>query len=183
MNLDNKGTGPIPGSSIKDERLLVKPEERLDQIKEIDREDIKEPVKVSGTDIKKLFNSGKMAEVPDERKQEIMGEILLAKRSALLQDLQDKGEPEPAKPDLAFERVEPNGKFSIHFNQGLSGLDFITEMGVEVKASGSVSDIFADDSDSPGDALQVEQQAAGQSRNLQELTGSIDPGTAPKSGG
>ena len=31
------------------------------------------------------------------------------------------------------------------FDKGLAGLDFINELGVEVKAKGTVSELFADD--------------------------------------
>lgn len=52
----------------------------------------------------------------------------------------------PEKPDLAFEPVQPTGKFSLYFNQGLAGLSFLNEIGAEVKATGIVSETcFADD--------------------------------------
>ena len=86
-----------------------------------------------------------MQNVADSRKQEIMDQIMIAKRDALLMKLEDENTPEPKEPSLAFELVEPSGKFSILFDISLTGLDFVTELGVEIKSDGVVSDAFADD--------------------------------------
>ena len=68
--------------------------------------------------------------------------------AARLANLRQKEKPvgytEPAKPDLAFEPVKPTGSFSILFNKGLAGLDVISQLEKEVKATGSISSKFAD---------------------------------------
>ena len=74
-----------------------------------------------------------------------MNDVMLARRAVLALKLEEEGTPPPAEPDLAFEAVEPSGKFSIFFDKGLTGLDFITELGVEAKATGTVSDRFSDE--------------------------------------
>ena len=53
--------------------------------------------------------------------------------------------PEPKKPELAFSAMENNGKFSILFDKGLAGPDFLNELKVEVKAKGLVSELYADE--------------------------------------
>ena len=40
------------------------------------------------------------------------------------------------KPDLAFQPIEASGKFFLIFNKGLAGLDFVKELGVEIKTTG-----------------------------------------------
>ena len=62
-----------------------------------------------------------------------------------LKDPKPDGAPEPKKPELAFSPIERSGNFSILFNKGLAGLDFINELGVEVKTKGTVSELFADE--------------------------------------
>ena len=41
--------------------------------------------------------------------------------------------------------MESNGRFSILFDKGMAGLDFLKELKVEVKAKGRVSELFADE--------------------------------------
>ena len=56
-----------------------------------------------------------------------------------------EGAPEPKKPELAFDPVKPNGKFHLLFDKGLTGLDFINEIGVEIKTKGKISTLYADE--------------------------------------
>ena len=58
---------------------------------------------------------------------------------------QIEGAPEPKKPELAFDPIKPNGKFHLLFDKGLTGLDFINEIGVEIKTKGKISDLYADE--------------------------------------
>ena len=95
--------------------------------------------------MKRLFESDSMRRVSDSRKQVIMNDVMLAKRVSLAVDFEQQGNQPPAKPDYAFEPIESNGKFSIYFDKGLTGLDFITELGVEAKAEGTVSQLFFDE--------------------------------------
>ena len=74
-----------------------------------------------------------------------MNDVMLARRAVLALDLEEEGAPPPAEPDLAFDAVEPSGNLSIFFDKGLAGLDFITELGVEAKATGTVSNRFSDE--------------------------------------
>ena len=67
---------------------------------------------------------------------------------ARLANLRQKEKPfvktKPAKPDIAYEPVKPTGSFSVLFNKGLAGLDVISQLGKEVKTTGSISSEFAD---------------------------------------
>ena len=66
-----------------------------------------------------------------------MNDILVAKRTAL--ELKGSETTEIAKPDYAFDTIQSNGVFSIFFDKGLTGLDFIAELGVEIKTLGTIS--------------------------------------------
>ena len=74
-----------------------------------------------------------------------MNDVMLAKRVSLAVDYGIEGTTPPSKPDYAFEPVESNGQFSIFFDKGLTGLDFITELGIEARAVGTVSLLFVDE--------------------------------------
>ena len=78
-----------------------------------------------------------------------MNDILVAKRTALKipNQLDGSEATEVAKPDYAFDTIQSNGVFSIFFDKGLTGLDFIAELGVEIKTSGTISAQYADELD------------------------------------
>ena len=82
----------------------------------------------------------------------MVGEIL-SQRRAILRSKAEPNEPEPPKPDLAFEPIKANGSFSMLFDSTLVGLDFISELGVEVKANGQISELFADDAIDPSEDI------------------------------
>ena len=86
--------------------------------------------------------------MPDEEKQGLVDNILTVRRANLLQEASAE-EAEPAKPDLAFEPVKADGSFSLLFDKNLAGLDILTQIGMEVKTSGSVSELFADEEIDP----------------------------------
>ena len=78
-------------------------------------------------DIGDLF-AGKLKELPDTRKQEILGDLMKARLTVLKTQAKkaaEMGAPEPKKPELAFDPVKPSGKFSLLFDKGLAGLDLI----------------------------------------------------------
>ena len=93
-----------------------------------------------------LFKSDKMKFLPDYRKQEIMGDLLKARFSREKNAL-DLNEPEPKKPDVTFEPIQANGSFSVLFDEGIAGLDFLQNLEVEVKAKGTISIYWADEKD------------------------------------
>ena len=53
--------------------------------------------------------------------------------------------PEPAKPEFAYEPVEPSGRFSLIFNEGMAGMTILEQIEVEIKTQGQISALFADD--------------------------------------
>ena len=105
---------------------------------------------IDGNSLKQILSSEKMAKLPDKRKQDIMNDVMVAKRTALEVQIQLEGGSEAtdvAKPDYAFETIQSNGVFSIFFDKGLTGLDFIAELDVDIKARGTISGQYADELD------------------------------------
>ena len=78
-----------------------------------------------------------------------MGDLLKARLSREIAVSKGDGAvvAEAKKPEVAFEPVTNNGKFSVLFDEGLAGPDFILNLGVEVKAVGKVSTLWADHED------------------------------------
>ena len=106
-----------------------------------------------------------------------MNDVLVAKRTALEIQIDSEGSEasEIAKPNLAFDTIQSSGEFNIFFDMGLSGLDFITELGVGIKAQGTVSGLFADELDKIDDVNKIddlfsEEQSSAQRNGMQALT-------------
>lgn len=47
--------------------------------------------------------------------------------------------PTPTPPALAFETIEPSGKFGLYFNGGLAGLSFLESLNKGLSSNGTVS--------------------------------------------
>ena len=99
-----------------------------------------------------------------------MNDIMVAKRTALeAQAEEDESASEVASPGYTFETIQPNGVFSIYFDKGLTGLDFISELGVELKMKGSLSKVYADELDASDEQDQNEETNSSYISHLNKL--------------
>ena len=48
--------------------------------------------------------------------------------------------PTPEPPSLAFENIEPSGKFGLFFNANVAGLQFLEKLNKGLSSPGSVTD-------------------------------------------